>query len=181
MIGEEIQHLGGMAVLPNSINTGEIDYFEDVDEGEWLVLFFYPADFTWVCPTELQEIRDRYAEFVALNANVWAISTDGIEVHQKWVKEAFGSLPYPLVSDRNWELSAEFGSLNASQGVSYRCTVMIDRSGIIRHYSVNDNNVGRNIGEILRLIAAFQQSDSSDGQVAQCGWNPGMDLLTPGE
>ena len=147
MIGEEIQHLSASAYFPDG-TIGNLDYHEDVLRDEqWLVLFFYPADFTWVCPTELHNLRERYADFRELGTEVWAVSTDGVEVHKRWVEEAFEQLPFPVLSD----------------------------------YSISDNNVGREVGEILRLIAAFQASDYSDGQVAPCGWRPGEELLTPGE
>ena len=181
MIGEEIPGLSAAAYLPDG-TIGAVDYHDDIlDNEKWLVLFFYPADFTWVCPTELHDVREKYAAFQELGADVWAISTDGVEVHKRWVEEAFEQLPYPVLSDRNWGLSADFGCLNPEQGVAYRCTVIIDDGGFVRHYSINDNNVGREVGEILRLIAAFQASDDSDGQVAPCGWKPGDELLTPGE
>lgn len=185
MINEEIQQLGGIAVLPNRV-VDKLDYHVDIfqeDERDtsWLVLLFYPADFTWVCPTELRDVKNKWTAFEKLNTAVWAISTDGIEVHQKWIEEEFGSLPYPLMSDRNWDLSSDFGCLDGTSGMAYRCTVIIDPRGFIRHYSVSDNNVGRNIDEILRVLGAFQESDASDGQVAQCGWQPGDTMITPGE
>lgn len=180
MIGEPIEQLYGKAVLPNSLNLGDVSFIDDVEDGQWLVLFFIPAAFTWVCPTEFNAIKAQYDKFEKLNTVVWGISTDGIEVQRKWVQEAFGTLPYAFVSDRNWSLSAAFGCLDEEEGVSYRCTVIIDGDGIIRHYSINDNNVGRNIDEILRLISAFQESDES-GQVAQCGWCEGQEMITPGE
>lgn len=180
MINNQIEFLYGKAILPNSLTIGSIDYDEDIEEGQWLVLFFIPAAFTWVCPTEFNEIKNLYKDFEALNAVVWGISTDGIEVHQRWIEDAFGSLPFPVLSDRNQELTMEFAELDEENGVSYRCTLIIDGNRRIRHYSANDNNVGRNINEILRLIKAFQESDES-GLVAQCGWNPGNDMIKPGE
>jgi len=179
MINELVDELYGTAVLPNGLNLGEVDV-RDYNENEWIVLFFIPAAFTWVCPTEFNAIKSKYDEFEELNTVVWGISTDGIEVQRKWVQEAFGFLPFPFVTDRNWTLSALFGCLNEDEGVSYRCTVILDGNHRIRHYSINDNNVGREIGEILRLIKAFKESDSS-GQVAQCGWCPGQEMITPGE
>ena len=181
MIGHEIPDISAPAVVPNSTTSDYVEYSDTMLIDQWLVLFFYPADFTWVCPTELQEIKDRYQEFINLNTTVWAVSTDGVEVHQEWIKKAFdGSLPYWLVSDRNWEWSHLFACINEDEGVSYRCTVIVDGNGIIRHYSVNDNNMGRNIDEILRLVSGIQESDKN-GMVAQCGWTPGSEMITPGE
>jgi alkyl hydroperoxide reductase subunit AhpC len=179
MIGEPIEQLYGAAVLPNGTNIGEITFTDDVEDGQWLVLFFIPAAFTWVCPTEFNAIKAKYNQFEELNTVVWGISTDGIEVQRRWIKEAFGTLPYSLLSDRNWSLSAAFGCLDEEEGVSYRCTVIIDGNGFIRHYSVNDNNVGRNIDEILRLIRAFQESDLT-GKVAPCEWCADQEMITPG-
>lgn len=181
MINFNVEFLRGDAVFPNSISIGTVEYPKDYQEGTWLLLFFYPADFTWVCPTELRELKNRFSEFKELNTEIWGISTDGIEVHKKWVHEEFGGLPFLLVSDRSWQISEDFRCMDSSEGVCYRCTVLIDDAGLVRHYSVNDNNVGRNIDEILRLIKAFQESDVSDGQVAPCGWTPGEEMITPGE
>ena len=180
MIGSDLPNLTAKAVMPGG-NIETISYEDYAVEGQYHLLFFYHADFTWVCPTELRELKNRIEEFGTLRTSVWAISTDGVEVHAKWIQEAFENfLPYALVSDRNWDMSAYFGCLNEDEGVSYRCTVIIDGEGKIRHYSVNDNNVGRDINDILRLIAAFQDSDAT-GMVAQCGWTPGEEMITPGE
>ena len=186
MIGFELDNLTQLSVLPNGLEIGHTSYFDDVPEGNWFLLFFYPAAFTWVCPTELIELKNKFAEFERLKTSVWAISTDGAEVLQEWVKQAFESMPFYMVADRNRLLSHEFACLDELNGVSYRCTVLVDpgnedRNGMIRYYSICDNNVGRNVDEILRLIEAFQTSDASDGQVAPCGWTPGAELITPGE
>jgi alkyl hydroperoxide reductase subunit AhpC len=179
IIGEFVESLGGPAVMAGG-RVGNIFQDFPCEDERWLLLFFYPADYTWVCPTELKELSSKYTEFAKLRTVVWGISTDGVEVHSNWIEQEFKTLSFPLVSDRNWNLSLYFDVLNEATGMAYRGTILIDPSGIVRHYSINDNNVGRNIDEILRMISAFQESDASGGEVAPCGWKPGEKLLKPG-
>lgn len=181
MIGFEIDNYAQHSITPNSLDPMIVELSEDVPDHNWLMLFFYPAAFTWVCPTELRELKSKIDDFNRLDTSIWAISTDGVEVLQEWIRQAFETMPFHMVADRNRILSHEFGCLDEMNGVAFRCTVLIDPSRVVRYYSISDNNVGRNVDEIIRLIEAFQTSDASDGQVAPCGWTPGAELITPGE
>ena len=180
MIGEVLSLTPVPAVLPGGI-IGEIDPKEYQKQDTWIVLFFYPADFTWVCPTELLDLHDHYEQFCDMNTDVWCISTDSVYVHQKWREQTLGEdFSLPLVSDSNWELSDIFTCLDRKTGMSYRCTVILDPSSTIRYYSIQDNAVGRNADELVRTLAAYQACDASGGCVACAGWEVGDPLTTPG-
>ncbi|MCC6643410.1 redoxin domain-containing protein, partial [Candidatus Peregrinibacteria bacterium] len=122
----------------------------------WKLLFFYPSDFTFVCPTECLALRDNFGELQKLGVDVYAVSTDLLEVHQAWETMYFGKLPYALVSDYNKQLVRMFGFWNEKEGVSYRGTVIISPDNEIKFMSAQSNDTGRNIEEYLRLIKAFQ-------------------------
>lgn len=177
ILGEIIGPLTAEAVLED----GSIGYVESdsvTQLGEWLVLVFYPADFTFVCPTEVLSLNKHQEDFRRLDAKVWAVSTDGAYVHKAWLESALEPLWFPLVADRNHVLSETFDCLDSNSGMSMRCTVIIDPNEEVRYYSLIDNGVGRNTQEILRILAALQAVDANDGCVACEGWEDGDELLT---
>jgi peroxiredoxin (alkyl hydroperoxide reductase subunit C) len=180
-MGQRIEELYALAVLPDG-STQHLGHpwFEERGIYAWHVLFFYPSDYTWVCPTELLDINAKYDQFLDLGAMVWGISTDSAHVHRNWIKDSLGgSLRYPLVSDRSGILSQTFDCFVPEEGYADRCTVILDPNFDVRHYSLIDGHVGRNIDEILRLIAALQTSDASHGQCVTCaGWKPGDPVIT---
>ena len=180
-IGEMIEEVNADAVLADG-SIGRVSSSVTYDQGKWLVLFFYPSDFTWVCPTELLDLDANFKEFQRLETEVWAISTDSVHAHKSWRLDKLGEFyRIPMVSDRNWEIGRQFDCLDEDQGLTYRCTVIIDPEEVIRHYSISDNAVGRCTGEILRLLAALKATDASDGCVACANWQSGDLLITPGE
>lgn len=183
LMGQRIQELYAHAVLPDgsSEHIGH-PWCEEKMGYAWHVLFFYPSDYTWVCPTELLEINLKYGQFKELGTVVWGISTDSIHVHKHWLKDSLGgSLQYPLISDRSGILSQTFDCFVSEEGYADRCTVILDNQFDVRHYSLIDGHVGRNIDEILRLIAALQASDATGGQCVTCaGWKPGDPVIIPG-
>ena len=142
--------------------------------GKWLVAFFYPKDFTFVCPTEIAEFGRLASDFSDRDAQVLGVSTDNEYVHLAWRKSHpdLAKLPIPLVSDLKRELSEALGILDVSEGVCTRATFIVDPDGIIRHVSVNDLNVGRNPREILRLLDALQTDE-----LCPCNWQRGEDTL----
>src|ERR671932_1860394 len=145
--------------------------------GKWLVLVFYPLDFTFVCPTELTTFSDRYDDFEAIGADVLGISTDSVYSHRAWLqtprdKGGVQGLRYPLASDQTKEVSRAYGVLIENQGVALRGLFVIDPEGILRYAVIHDLNVGRSAEETLRVIQALQT-----GGLCQAEWHPGQETL----
>ncbi|MBI4577950.1 MAG: peroxiredoxin [Planctomycetes bacterium] len=139
----------------------------------WVVLVFYPLDFTPVCQTEVPEFSERTADFARLNAQVLGISTDSWYAHREWIRGAFGGqLNYPLVSDLKKTITDDYGVRHEGLGVSYRATVIIDPAGKVRYKQVGDLSVGRNVDEVLRVLAAFQTE-----KACPVNWRPGEATL----
>jgi peroxiredoxin (alkyl hydroperoxide reductase subunit C) len=124
--------------------------------GRWLVLFFYPADFTFVCPTEAVAFSQAVPDFTALGADLIGISTDGVHAHLAWMEFHVGQLQYPLAADRTQVVSRAYGVLNEAEGVAERAVFIIDPEGTVRYEVVHDDRVGRNVGEVLRVLQALQ-------------------------
>ena len=139
--------------------------------GKWLVLFFYPLDFTFVCPTEILEMSARTPEFNKLNAEVLCGSCDSTFSHMAWMKE-LGQLNYPLFSDMNREMSRNFGILIEEKGHSLRGTFIIDPEGVLRYHLVHDLGVGRSAEEALRVLSSLQT-----GELCPANWKPGQKTL----
>ena len=137
---------------PNTLDHEAIltDY-----RGRWLVLFFYPADFTFVCPTEVLAFSKAVPAFAEQDAEVLGVSTDGIFSHVAWMEFHIGQLDFPLASDRTHEVSKAYGVLD-DQGQSARGIFVIDPEGVIRHEAIHDERVGRSVNEILRVLSALQ-------------------------
>jgi peroxiredoxin (alkyl hydroperoxide reductase subunit C) len=124
-------------------------------KGKWLVLFFYPADFTFVCPTEVLAFSKAVSAFGEADASVLGVSTDGVFAHVAWMEFHIGQLAFPLASDRTHEVSKAYGVLD-DQGQSARAVFIIDPDGVIRHEVIHDDRVGRSVNEILRVLHALQ-------------------------
>lgn len=152
--------------------TGE---FKDIKlsdyKGKWVVLFFYPLDFTFVCPTEITAFRDKKEEFKKMNAEVVGVSIDSVYSHQAWLKE-LGDLGFPLASDITKDLSRDYGILLEDKGISLRGTFIIDPEGNLRYQLIHDLGIGRNVDEIVRVLQALQT-----GELCQAGWKPGEKTL----
>lgn len=144
-------------------------------KGKWVVLFFYPLDFTFVCPTEITSFRDKLKEFEKLNAVVIGASIDSVYSHQAWIKNQLGELGFPLASDINKEVSRRYGILLEDKGISLRGTFIIDPEGNLKWVLVHDLGVGRNTDEVIRSLAALQT-----GELCQANWNPGQKTLGKG-
>jgi peroxiredoxin 2/4 len=145
--------------------------------GQWLVLLFYPLDFTFVCPTELITFSDRYADFEGIGASVIGVSTDSVYSHRAWLKTSrdkggVEGLKYPLASDVTKSVSKDYGVLIDEKGVALRGLFVIDPEGILRYKVVHDLNVGRSAEETLRVIQALQT-----GGLCQAEWKPGQKTL----
>jgi lipoyl-dependent peroxiredoxin subunit C len=142
--------------------------------GKWLVVFFWPMDFTFVCPTEIAEFGKRNADFEAANAQVLGASIDSQFVHLAWrnAHDDLKDLPFPMLADVKRELSSALGILNQDAGVALRATFIVDPDGIIQWVKVNGLNVGRSIPETLRVLRALQT-----GALTPCNWEPGQVTL----
>jgi len=137
--------------------------FKDVSladyRGKWVVLFFYPLDFTFVCPTEIQEFSKREAEFKKLNSVVLGCSVDSEHSHKAWINGTLGQLTYPLLSDLNREVTRKYGALIEESGHSTRATFIIDDKGVLQYALYHNTNVGRSVGETLRVLEALQTGE----------------------
>jgi alkyl hydroperoxide reductase subunit AhpC len=143
-------------------------------KGKWKVLFFWPMDFTFVCPTEIAEFGKRNGDFADRDAQVLGASTDTHFVHAAWRKDHpdLRNLPFPMLADTKRELSTALGILHKEEGVPLRATFVVDPDGIIRHVTVNDLSVGRNIDETLRTLDALQTDE-----LCPCNWKKGEKTL----
>ncbi len=150
--------------------------------GKWMILFFYPANFTFVCPTELEEMADNYSEFQKLDAEVLSVSTDTVFAHKVWhdTSEAIKKIKFPMLSDTRHDLCNIFGTYIPEEGLSLRGTFVVDPDGILRIVEVNDNSVGRSAKELLRKIKAAKFVREHGGNVCPASWEPGEATLKPG-
>ena len=150
--------------------------------GKWIVLLFYPADFTFVCPTELEDAALHYDEFRKLNAEIISVSTDTAFVHKAWHdnSESVRKVNYPMAADPNGRLSRAFGTYVEDEGLSLRGSFMIDPDMKLVFYEVHSNSIGRNIKEILRKLQAAVFVRNNPGNVCPARWEPGKQTLKPG-
>lgn len=154
--------------------------FETITEasypGQWKIFFFWPKDFTFVCPTEIIGFDDLASEFASRNTVLLGASTDTDFVHLAWrqSREDLGRVSYPWIADNKKELSGALGILEKAEGVALRATFIVDPHNVIRHVSVNDLSVGRNPQEVLRILDALQT-----GELCPCNWTKGKDVLRP--
>lgn len=151
--------------------------------GKYVVLFFYPLDFTFVCPTELHAFQDRLEEFRHKNVEVLACSVDSKFSHHAWLKTprrqgGIEGITYTLLSDINKEASKAYDVLAEKEGISYRGLFLIDKEGIVRYQVVNDLGLGRNVDEVLRMVEALQFTEQF-GEVCPANWNKGDKTMKP--
>ena len=147
------------------------EYNLEDQKGKWQVIFFYPMDFTFICPTEVTAISKHYDEFEKIGAEVWGVSVDSVHTHRAWTKE-LGQLRYPLLSDIKKEVSTMYNTLIEEEGVSQRATFVIDPEGVLQYHLVNSNDIGRNTQELIRVITALQT-----GELCPVDWNEGDTTL----
>lgn len=177
------ERLVGVNAPDFEMNTalGDGENFSNVSlknyRGRWLVMFFYPLDFTFVCPTEITGFSDQYEEFNELNADVLGISTDSIYSHKAWVNTSqeqggLGKLRFPLASDITHQVSKDYGVYVEDEGIATRGLFIIDPDGIIKYQVVHDLNVGRSVSEVVRVLRALQT-----GGLCPINWDEGDNLL----
>lgn len=178
MIGEEIADLDVELYHEDQIKKTNLAAYR----GKWMVLFFYPADFTFVCPTELEDLQKHYAEFQKLNTEILAVSTDTVFAHKAWhdSSTAIKTVTYPMIGDPTGDLTLEFGVYIEDEGMARRGTFIVDPDGVLQAYEVHANNIGRSADELLRKLEAAQFVREHGGEVCPANWKPGEKTLTPG-
>lgn len=152
-------------------------------KGQYVVLFFYPLDFTFVCPTEIIAFSDRAEEFKAINCQVIGASTDSHYTHLAWINTprkdgGIGEMNIPLIADKSCKIARDYGVLDEETGVPFRGLFIIDDKQNLRQITINDLPVGRSVDETLRLVQAFQYTDKY-GEVCPAGWKPGKKTMKP--
>ena len=177
MINKEIGNFTAQAYLDNSFKTVTK---EDV-LGKWSVFFFYPADFTFVCPTELEDLANIYDKFVGVGAEVYSVSTDTHFVHKAWhdASDRIKKIRYPMLADPTHAISRDFDVLIESDGMAERGTFIVNPKGQIVSYEVSAGNVGRNAEELFRKLQACQFVYEHGDQVCPAKWQPGAETLKP--
>jgi len=180
-----------MVTIGQQVTDFEVDYFQgntirkwklSDQKGKWVVLLFYPADFTFVCPTELAEAAGEYETFKKLGAEIASVSTDTAYVHKAWhdASPAISTIEYPMLADPAGFLCRQFGTYIESEGVSLRATFIIDPEGRLIAYEMHDNSIGRSTAEILRKLEAAKYVREHKGEVCPASWKPGVRTLKPG-
>lgn len=150
--------------------------------GKWVVLVFYPADFTFICPTELGNIADRYEDLQKMNVEVLSVSRDTVFVHKAWHDNSptIKKIKFPMVADPTGKICADYGTLIEHEGMSLRGTFIIDPDGLLKAYEMHDNSIGRSTDEMIRKIQAAQFVREHGGEVCPMDWKPGSKTLKPG-
>jgi len=169
----------GTAVVNSEFKTISLSDYK----GKYVVLFFYPLDFTFVCPTEIIAFSDRASEFHKIDCELIACSTDSHFSHLAWTNTprkqgGLGEMKIPLLADKSMKIARDYGVLLEEAGVTFRGLFIIDPTGKLRQMTVNDLPVGRSVDETLRLVQAFQYTDKH-GEVCPAGWKPGADTIKP--
>lgn len=176
-IGKKIE-----AFEADAYQNGEFKKVTDqTDAGKWRIFFFYPADFTFVCPTELGDLADHYDEFQEAGCEIYSVSTDSHFVHKAWAdaSDTIKKIRYPMLSDAAWVLSGQFDVLEESIGQALRGTFIVDPDGVIQVYEIHNMGIGRNASELLRKLQAAQFVREHGDQVCPAKWQPGAETLKP--
>lgn len=172
-------------VLPfkaTAFHKGEFVDVSDADlKGKWSVVFFYPADFTFVCPTELGDMADYYSKLQEMGVEVYAVSTDTHFTHKAWhdASETIKKINYPMVGDPTGVISRNFQVMIESEGLALRGTFVINPEGEIKVAEVHDLGIGRSAKELVRKVQAAQYVAAHDGEVCPASWQPGEETLAP--
>ena len=172
-------------ILPfksTAFHKGKFVPVSDADlKGKWSVVFFYPADFTFVCPTELEDLADNYAEFQKLGVEIYSVSTDTHFCHKAWhdTSPAIGKIEYPMIGDPTLAISRNFGVLIEEAGLADRGTFVVDPQGKIQIVEITAGGIGRDATELLRKVKAAQYVASHPGEVCPAKWTPGAETLEP--
>jgi len=165
-----------------AFHNGSFVEVTDADtKGHWSVFFFYPADFTFVCPTELGDVADSYDELQRLGVEVYSVSTDTHFVHKAWhdASDTIGKIRYPMLGDASGAITNGFGVMREGMGLADRATFLVDPDGVIQFAEVTAEGIGRNAAELLRKVRAAQYVREHPGEVCPAKWEEGDDTLAP--
>jgi peroxiredoxin len=177
LINTEIQPFQATA-----FHQGQFVPVSDADlRGHWSVVFFYPADFTFVCPTELGDLADHYADLQAMGVEVYSVSTDTHFTHKAWhdTSDTIGKIQFPMIGDPAGVITNNFGVMRPGAGLADRATFVIDPQGVVQVMEITSEGVGRNAGELVRKIKAAQYVAAHPGEVCPAKWEEGDDTLAP--
>ena len=182
-IGDTVPDMEMDAYLPAEEDFGKVKIKGILKSGKWLILFFYPADYTFVCPTELADIGAKYRDFKQEGAGIVSVSTDTQFVHYAWQhsEKLLAEIEFPMGADPNHKVSKLFGVYDEKTGLTWRATILIDPDGKLVASEVNYYEVGRNSEELLRKFRAFKHVRENPKHVCPARWQPGMKTLTPGK
>ncbi|MBC6480735.1 MAG: peroxiredoxin [Hormoscilla sp. GM7CHS1pb] len=179
-VGQPAPDFTATAVVDQEFKTIKLSDYQ----GKYVVIFFYPLDFTFVCPTEITAFSDHFSEFKKLGTEVLGVSVDSEFSHLVWIQTdrkegGVGDLNYPLVSDIKKEISTAYNVLDPEAGIALRGLFIIDKEGIIQHATINNLAFGRNVDETLRILQAIQYVQTHPDQVCPAGWKPGDKTMNP--
>ena len=166
----------------SAYKDGKFIDITDVDvKGKWAVFFFYPADFTFVCPTELGDVADNYAEFQKLGVEIYSVSTDTHFVHKAWAdaSDTIAKIKYTMIGDPTGEITRNFENMREGQGLADRGTFIVDPQGIIQAVEITAEGIGRDAGDLLRKVKAAQYVAQHPGEVCPAKWKEGAETLKP--
>lgn len=172
-------------ILPFNAKAYHKGEFVDISDknvaGKWSVFFFYPANFTFVCPTELEDLAENYEAFKELGVEIYGVSTDTHFAHKAWhdTSPAIAKVNYPLIGDPTHQLSRNFGVLIEEEGIAQRGTFVVDPEGSIKVAEINDNGIGRDASELLRKVRAAIYISKNPGEVCPAKWDEGAKTLKP--
>lgn len=179
-VGQVAPDFTATAVVDQEFKTIKLSDYK----GKYVVLFFYPLDFTFVCPTEITAFSDRYSEFSSINTEVLGVSVDSEFSHLAWIQTdrktgGLGDLTYPLVADIKKEISTSYNVLDPDAGIALRGLFLIDKDGVIQHSTINNLAFGRSVDETLRVLQAIQYVQTHPDEVCPAGWKPGEKTMSP--
>ena len=162
-------------------NGNFVEVTQDTLKGKWSIFVFYPADFTFVCPTELSDLADNYAEFQKLGAEIYSVSTDTHFTHKAWsdTSETIGKIKYPMIADPTGAITRNFGVMIEEEGLALRGTFVINPEGQIKLCEIHDNGIGRDAKELLRKLKAAKYVAEHPGEVCPAKWKEGAETLKP--
>ena len=179
-VGEQAPDFTATAVVDQEFKTIKLSDYR----GKYVVLFFYPLDFTFVCPTEITAFSDSFDQFKDLNTEILGVSVDSEFSHLAWIQTdrkagGVGDLNYPLVSDIKKTISADYNVLDPEAGIALRGLFIIDKEGVLQHATINNLSFGRSVDETFRVLQAIQYVQSHPDEVCPAGWQPGEATMNP--
>jgi NADH-dependent peroxiredoxin subunit C len=178
-VDQKFPHFTLEVYLPGKDDVGKLSSKDLL--GKWVILLFYPADFTFVCPTELADLNCLYTEFKKLNAEIVVASTDTVYTHKAWleVEELLKGVKYPMAADHNGKFSRELGIYDEEKGMARRAVYIIDPEGVLRSVDIVSDSIGRSAGELLRKLKALVFVSKNPGKVCPASWEETGATLTP--